>query len=149
MKLLCAYFVVMLVTWTSFASTTKELRKDVLSMLETHIVTSSLISRLALTLVLHLTLLLVLSHFSHGPNHRSYSFGSRENNFVPRCFGYGPRPHRGDRFPHMSGFPTGGSHTHFKLRHLDGPYFTHCGSRPTRSNGEVQRTVKNLFWSYG
>jgi hypothetical protein len=54
-----------------------------------------------------------LSHFSHGPNHRSYDFDSRENNFVPRRFGYGPRPHRGDRFPCRPGFPTGGSHTHF------------------------------------
>jgi hypothetical protein len=45
-------------------------------MLETHIVMSSLIFHLILTLVLHLTLLLVLSRFSHGPNHRSYGFGS-------------------------------------------------------------------------
>jgi hypothetical protein len=28
-----------------------------------------------------------LSRFSRGPNHRSYSFGSRENSFVPRRFG--------------------------------------------------------------
>jgi hypothetical protein len=27
------------------------------------------------------------SRFSHGPNHRSYGFDSRENNFVPRRFG--------------------------------------------------------------
>jgi hypothetical protein len=40
------------------------------------------------------------------------------------------------------GLPTGGSHTHFKLRHLDGLCFPHRGSRPTRPNGEVQRTVK-------
>jgi hypothetical protein len=40
-----------------------------------------------------------LSHFSHGPNHRLYGFGSRENNFMPRHFGYGPRPHHGDCFP--------------------------------------------------
>jgi hypothetical protein len=39
-----------------------------------------------------------LSHFSHGPNHRSYGFGSRENSFMPRCFGYSPRPHQGDCF---------------------------------------------------
>jgi hypothetical protein len=31
-----------------------------------------------------------LSHFSHGPNHHSYDFGSGENNFVPRRFGCGP-----------------------------------------------------------
>jgi hypothetical protein len=27
--------------------------------------------------------------FSYGPNHRSYGFGSRENHFEPRRFGYG------------------------------------------------------------
>jgi hypothetical protein len=80
--------------------------------------------------------------FAHGPNHRSYSFGPRENCFEPRCFGYGPRPHRGDRFPCRPGFPTGGSFSHFELRHLDGPHFLHHGSRPTRPSGEVQRTVK-------
>jgi hypothetical protein len=47
-----------------------------------------------------------LSQFAHGPNHRSNGFGPQENHFEPRCFGYGPRPHRGDRFPHRPGFPT-------------------------------------------
>jgi hypothetical protein len=84
----------------------------------------------------------VVSHFSHGPNHRSYGFGSRENSFVPRHFGYGPRPQHGDHFQCMPGFFARGSHTHFEPRHLDGPRFSHCGSHPTRSNGEVQRIVK-------
>jgi hypothetical protein len=44
--------------------------------------------------------------FAHGPNHRSYGFGPRENRFEPRRFGYNPRPHRGDHFPHRPGFPT-------------------------------------------
>jgi hypothetical protein len=44
----------------SFASVTRELRRGVLIMLETHIVMSSLIFCLVLTLVLHLTHLLVL-----------------------------------------------------------------------------------------
>jgi hypothetical protein len=83
-----------------------------------------------------------LSRFSHGSNHRSYGFGSHENSFVPRCFGYGPRPHRGDRFPHRPGFPAGETYTHFEPRHLDGPHFSRRGSHPTRPNGEVQRTVK-------
>jgi hypothetical protein len=61
---------------------------------------------------------------------------------VPRHFGYSPRPHRGDRFSRRSGFPTGGSYTHFEPRHLDGPRFPHCGSRPIGSNGEVLKTVK-------
>jgi hypothetical protein len=40
-----------------------------------------------------------LPQFAHGPNHRSYGFGSQENRFEPRRFGYGPRSHRGERFP--------------------------------------------------
>jgi hypothetical protein len=83
-----------------------------------------------------------LPQFTHGPNHRSYGFGPRENRFEPRRFGYGPRPHRGDRFPRRSGFLTRGSFPHFEPRHLDGPRFSHRGSRPTRPSGEVQRTVK-------
>jgi hypothetical protein len=84
----------------------------------------------------------VVSCFSYGPNHRSYGFGSRENHFEPRCFGYGPRSHRGDRFPRMPGFPAGGAHTHFEPRHLDGPRFPHRGSCPARPSGEVQRSAK-------
>jgi hypothetical protein len=65
---LFACFVAMLVTWMSFTSSVRELRRGALSMLETHIVMSSLIFhlililvfRLALTLVLHLALLLIL-----------------------------------------------------------------------------------------
>jgi hypothetical protein len=82
------------------------------------------------------------SRFVHGPNHCSYGFGSQENNFVSRCFGYGPRPHRGDRFPRRPVFPTGGSYTRFERRQLDGPCFSHRDTRSTGSNGEVQRTVK-------
>jgi hypothetical protein len=48
------------------------------------------------------------SRFSHGPNHSSYGFASQENIFVPRCFGYGPRPHCGDCFLHRPSFPAGG-----------------------------------------
>jgi hypothetical protein len=80
--------------------------------------------------------------FSYGPNHRSYAFGSRENCFEPRCFGYGPHPHHGDRFPHRHGFPVGGSYTHFEPRHLDGTCFPCRGSHPTPPSGEVQRTEK-------
>jgi hypothetical protein len=83
-----------------------------------------------------------LSQFAYRPNHCSYGFGSRENNFVPRHFGYGPRPHRGDHFPRRPGFPAGGSHTHFELRHLDGQCFPHHGSCRTRSSDVVQKIVK-------
>jgi hypothetical protein len=61
---------------------------------------------------------------------------------VPRRFGYGPRPHRDDRFPCRAGFSPGGSHTHFEPRHWDSPHFPYRGSCPIGSNGEVQRTVK-------
>jgi hypothetical protein len=61
---------------------------------------------------------------------------------VPRCFGYYPRPHRGDHFPRRPDFPAGGSYTHFEPNHLDSPYFPHHGTRPTSPNCEVQRTVK-------
>jgi hypothetical protein len=47
-----------------------------------------------------------LPQFSHGSNHRSYGFGTCENHFVPRRFGYGPRPHHGDHFSRRPGFPT-------------------------------------------
>jgi hypothetical protein len=53
-------FVTVLVTWMSLASSARELIRGALSMLETHIVMSSLIFRLVLTLVLRLTHLLVL-----------------------------------------------------------------------------------------
>jgi hypothetical protein len=53
-------FVVVLVTWMCFASIERGLRRGVLSILETHIVMSSLSFRLVHTLVLCLTLLLVL-----------------------------------------------------------------------------------------
>jgi hypothetical protein len=60
---------------------------------------------------------------------------------VPRCFGYGPRSHHGDCFPCRHGFPAGESYTHLELRHLDGPHFLHCSSRPIGSKGEVQKTM--------
>jgi hypothetical protein len=84
----------------------------------------------------------VLSHFSHGPNHHSYGFGSRENSFVPRCFGYGPCPYRGDHTPRRPDFPAGGFHTRFELRHLDNPLFPCRGSHPTHPNNDVEKIVK-------
>jgi hypothetical protein len=52
--------VAVLVTWMSFASGGRELRGGMLSMLETHIVMSSLIFRLILILMFRLALTLVL-----------------------------------------------------------------------------------------
>jgi hypothetical protein len=76
-----------------------------------------------------------LSQFTHGPNHRSYGFGPQKNRFEPRRFGYDPRPHHGDRFSRMPGFPAGGSFIHFEPRHLDSPRFHRRGSHPTRPSG--------------
>jgi hypothetical protein len=52
--------VTVLITWMSFASSGRELRGWVLSMLETHIVMSSLIFRLVLILMFRLAFTLVL-----------------------------------------------------------------------------------------
>jgi hypothetical protein len=82
------------------------------------------------------------SRFFHGPNHCSYGFRSRENSFVTRLFGYGPRSQCGHRPPHRHGVPVGGFYTRFEPRRFDSPCFTRHGSCPTRSNGEVQKTVK-------
>jgi hypothetical protein len=57
---LFACFVVVLATWMSFASDVRELRGDVLSMLGTHIIMSSLIFRLVLILIFHLAFTLML-----------------------------------------------------------------------------------------
>jgi hypothetical protein len=56
----CACFMAVLVTWMSFASVARELRRDALTMLETHIVMSSLIFHLTLSLALCHALVLVL-----------------------------------------------------------------------------------------
>jgi hypothetical protein len=61
---------------------------------------------------------------------------------VPRCFGYDPRPHPGDRFSRRHGFSIEESYTYFEPRHLDGPCFPCRGSRRTSSKGEVQKTMK-------
>jgi hypothetical protein len=80
-------------------------------MPETHIVMSFLIFCLTLSLALCLTSSCALPQFAHGPNHRSYGFSSRKNRFEPRCFGYDPCPHRGDRFSCRSVFLARGSYT--------------------------------------
>jgi hypothetical protein len=49
---LFSYFVAVLVTWMSFASNARELRRCALTMLETHIMMSSLIFHLAHLLML-------------------------------------------------------------------------------------------------
>jgi hypothetical protein len=147
---LFACFVAVPITWMSFAFGIRELRRSVLIMLETRIVMSSLIFRLLLILMIHLAFTLMLylvlplmlclgSLMDLTIAHMILVH--RENHFEPRRFG-GPPPHCGDHFPHRPGFPAGGSHTHFELRHLDSPHFPRRGSCPTRPNGKVQRTMK-------
>jgi hypothetical protein len=60
-KLLFACFVAVLVTWMSFSSVARELRRVVLIMLETHIVMSSLIFHLVLIIVHRLASLMDLT----------------------------------------------------------------------------------------
>jgi hypothetical protein len=114
----------------SFTSVAKELRRDALTMLETHIVMSSLIFHLVLTLVLCLTLLLVPCLISLMDLTIAHMILVHERTNL--CL---------DALV-TAWFSAGGSHTHLEPRHFDGPHFSRHGSRPTRSNGEVQRTMK-------
>jgi hypothetical protein len=91
----------------------------------------------------------VLPQFAHGPNCRSYGFGPRENRFEPRRFGYGPCPHRGDRLPCRSGFPTGGSFPHFESRYLDGPRFPPSWFTSHSAKWRGAKDCENSFWSHG
>jgi hypothetical protein len=84
-------------------------------------------------------------HSFHGLIHHSYGFCSRENSFVPRRFGHGTCPDRGDRPPRRHGFPARGAYSHFEPSRFDGPRFPRSGSRPTRSNGEVHKIVKTFL----
>jgi hypothetical protein len=127
MKLLFACFVVVWVTWMSFTSGGRELRGDILSMLETHIVMSSLISRLILilifclarTLVFRLTLFHVLRLSSLMDLTIAHMVLVHERTAL--CLE---------------------AHTQFESRHLDGPYFPQRGSCLTRPNGELERIMK-------
>jgi hypothetical protein len=111
-------------------------------MPETYIVMSFLIFRLALSLAFCLTLLLVLCLSLLMDLTIAHMVLVQENHLEPRRFGYGPRTHRGDRFPCWPIFPAGGFYNYLEPRHLDGPHFPHHGSRPTQPSGQVQRTVK-------
>jgi hypothetical protein len=151
--LLFACFVAVRVIWMSFASGGRKFRGGVLSMLETHIVMSSLICRLVLILVFHLALTLVL--------HLALFYVLCLTLLLVLCLSLlmdltithmvlvhertslclDPRPQRGDCFPRRPGFPAEGAHTHFEPRHLVDPRFPNHGSRLTRPNGELKRIV--------
>jgi hypothetical protein len=61
---------------------------------------------------------------------------------VRRCFGVDPRSHRGACPLRRHGFSARGVYSHVEPSHFDGSCFSHRGSRPTCSNGEVQKIVK-------
>jgi hypothetical protein len=111
-------------------------------MLETHIVICSLIFCLAFTLVLHLALLhvpflssltvLTIAHMVLVHERTALSLDALVTAHIlvmviVSCVGL---------------VSCWRSYTHIEPRHLDGPHFPRRGSRPTRPNGEVQRTVK-------
>jgi hypothetical protein len=73
--------------------------------------------------------------FPHGPNHRSYGFGSREVGFVPRRLGFDPCSHRGTRPPRRHDFSARGAYSHFEPSRFDGPGFPRRCSHPICSNG--------------
>jgi hypothetical protein len=60
-KFIFAYFVAVRVTWVSFAFGAREWRRDMWTMLETHIMMSLLIFCLTFLLVLHLIFLMDLT----------------------------------------------------------------------------------------
>jgi hypothetical protein len=135
-------FVAVLVTWMSFASGARELRRDTLSILETHIMMSFLIFCLVLTLVLHLALLhvlflsslmdLTIAHMVLVHERTALSLNAlviAHVLIVVIVFRVG-------LVFLKEGF------TPIEPRHLDGPHFPRCGSHPTPSNGDVKKFVK-------
>jgi hypothetical protein len=144
----------------NFAFDERELRRGAMSMLETNIMMSSLICCLILilvfclarTLVLRLTLfhmlcraLLVFCLSSlMDLTIADMVWVHKRTAFMSRCFRYGSRPRRGDRFSRRPDFPAGGFYTHFESRHLDVPCFLCRGSHPTQPNGELQKIVKTF-----
>jgi hypothetical protein len=115
-------------------------------MLETHIVMSSLIFHLVLTLVPCLTLLLVLFLNSLIDLTIAHMILVHEKTVL--CLDALDKTHVlivVIIFSRKPRFSIGASHTHFEPNHLDAPRFPHRGSCPTRSNGEVLKTVKTSF----
>jgi hypothetical protein len=112
-------------------------------MLETHILMSSLSFCLVLTLVLHLTLLLVLcinslmyltlTHMVLVHERTSLCLDALDAAHVLIVVIV---------FCICLVFSARGFYTHFEPRYVDGPHFPHYGSHPTGSNTEVQKTVK-------
>jgi hypothetical protein len=126
-----------LVTWITFASDVRELRSDASSMLEIHIVMSSLIFRPIHTHVLRLAHLLVLCLISLMDLTITHIVLVHERTTL--CLAALVMAHvltmviisRVDIVFLLE------SYTCFEPRHLDGPHFPRRCSRPTGSKGEV------------
>jgi hypothetical protein len=140
---LFACFVAVVVTWMSFASDNRELRRGILSMLETHIVMSSLIFRLILTLVVRLAHLLVLclislmdltiAHMVFVHERIGFCLDALDTAHVLIMVIVS---HVGMVFL-LEGLTLTLSPGTWTIH-----VFPHHGSHPTSSNGEVQKTIK-------
>jgi hypothetical protein len=140
---LFACFVAVMVTWMRFASDARELRRGSLSMLETHIVMSYLIFHHILTLVLHHAHLLMLCLISLMDLTITHIILVHKRTTLHLDTLVMAHILIVVIFSHVGMFfSSGGSYTCFETRHLDGLHFSHRGSRPTGSKGEVQNTVK-------
>jgi hypothetical protein len=143
MKLLFACFVVVLVTWMSFASGARELRRGALCMLETYIMMSSLIFHLILILMLRLALPLV--HYLISLMDLTIAHMVLIHERTTLCLNDLVTAHVLIMVivpPRRLGFSAGEFHTYFEPRHLHGPRFPRRSSHPTCSNGDVQKIVK-------
>jgi hypothetical protein len=111
-------------------------------MLETHIVMSSLIFYLVLTLALHLALLLMLCLVSLMDLTIAYMVLVHERTTL--CLNALVIAHVliVVIISHIGLVSLLEGLTHFELRRLEGPHFPRRGTRLTRPNGEVQRIVK-------
>jgi hypothetical protein len=86
-----------------------------------------------------------LSHFSHGPNYRSYGFALQESSLMPGSFGVDPRSHRGVPPPRRHSFPARGVYSKFEPVALTVHAFhnvVHVSL--AQMVREVQRIVKTL-----
>jgi hypothetical protein len=124
----------------SFASGGSELRGGMLSMLDTHIVMSSLIFRLVLVLIFHLAFTLVLRlalfHVVCLSSLIDLTIAHivlvhERTALILDALGTAHVLIVVIIFPRRPGFPAGVSFPHFESRHLDGSHFPRRGSRPS------------------
>jgi hypothetical protein len=134
----------------SFASDTRELRRDDLTMLETHIVMSSLIFCLDLILVLCLVLILVicLSSLMDLTITQMVLVNKRTVLYIDAL-----------DMTHILImviishvcllFPAGGFHTRFESRHLDDPHFFPIVVLVPLVQTVMCKDCEDFFWLHG